>query len=158
MSRRAGCYVWRTRKPNAPIGLPIIGRHFAYVGQSNNHERRAGEHLNGSVKYGTLPAPWSDLDPRRYLLPCLFSHWKWARLAQETMWIVIFWPVYNDQKNRWNPRRIKRYAAVAQRAARDKARGMGMIGVNFGRMLVRGAVTVVFWGILMYAAIEVWGK
>lgn len=120
--RRRGVYVWRTKKPHAPIGLPIIGRHTAYVGQSSSHRHRERQHLGLDIRYGAPAASWSDLEPKRYTLWVLFPGWRRARLAQEWLWIKLLMPVYNDQHNRWNPRRISRRQARAQREARDARR------------------------------------
>lgn len=120
--RARGVYAWRCKKPHAPIGLPFIGRHWAYCGQSNSRRRRDREHLFGSVTYGTLPASWSDLAPKVYSIWILFPGWRRARLTQEWLWIKLLMPVYNDQHNRTNPRRISREKAARQRAARDKRR------------------------------------
>ncbi len=126
--RERGVYVWRTKKPHAPIGLPIIGRHFAYTGQSNSHRRREREHRFGSITYGSTPASWSDLDAKRYTIWILFPAWKRARLIQEWLWIKLTFPVYNVQHNRGNPRRISKEQAAAQRAARDRRRARNPLG------------------------------
>lgn len=120
--RERGVYVWRCDKPYAVFGLPIIGRHFAYVGQSNNFRRRDREHLFGSLAYEAqvLPKPWSDLRPKRYAVPVLFPGWRRARLAQEWLMIKLLLPVYPVQHNRTNPRRITPARARAQRTMRDR--------------------------------------
>lgn len=121
--RDAGCYVWRTRKPHAPIGMPIIGRHFAYVGQSGSRYHRDRQHRYGDPARGKLPASWSDLDAKVYPLPMLFPGWKWARLHQERLWIKLLCPPYNVlEQPPWNLRRISRAEAARQRAARDRRR------------------------------------
>ena len=120
--RRRGVYVWRCDKPYALFGLPIIGRHFAYVGQSNSFARRDREHLYGSSAYDAvvLPKPWSDLRPKRYAVPVLFPGWRWARERQEWLMIKLLLPAYNVQHNRTNPRRISPERARIQRAMREK--------------------------------------
>lgn len=121
--RNAGCYVWRTRKPHAPFGMPIFGRHFAYAGQSNSRHHRDQQHRFGDPARGILPASWSDLDAKVYPLPMLFPSWKWARLQQERLWIGLLCPVYNVlEQPSWNLRRISRAEAARQRAARDRRR------------------------------------
>lgn len=116
--------MWRTDKPYALFGLPIIGRHFAYVGQSNSFRRRDREHLLGSSAYEAqvLPKSWSDLRPKRYAVPVFFPGWRWARERQEWLMIKLLMPVYNVQHNRINPRRIKPATAIRQRMMRDKNR------------------------------------
>lgn len=63
--------------------------------------------------------PWADLKPRLVLFIPL-PRWRWLLLTVETLLILVTWPVYNVQKNRWNPRRISSYAARMQRLARGK--------------------------------------
>ncbi len=143
MSRRrnwkqAGCYVWRTRKPHAFLGLPIIGRHTAYVGETSSRYHRDRQHRYGGGTYGHTAKMWADLDPKVYALPCLLPWWKPARKAQEKLWILLLAPVYNVQWNGWNPRRITPRQLERQRWARD-ASGMR---VNVGRALSRGALTL----------------
>lgn len=111
--------MWRTRKPSAPIGLPFVGRHFAYVGESNSRRHRDAQHLYGGGTYSSVPKHWADLDPKVYPLPCPFPQWAWTRKAMETFYVALFWPVYNDRKNRWNPRRISLTKQKQQRAERD---------------------------------------
>lgn len=131
--RQAGCYVHRARKPHSPIGLPVIGRHVAYVGQSNSRVDRDRQHLQGGGTYRATAKPYADLDVKIYPLPCLFPNWRRGRLMQEQLWIWLLWPVYNVSGNRWNPRRIKPAAALRQRRARDAA-GLSW---NIGRALLR---------------------
>ncbi len=122
--RERGCYAWRTRKPHAPLGLPVIGRHTAYVGQTSSRWHRDRQHLSGDARYGSLPAPWSDLAPKRYPLPCLFPQWRWSRELSEWAWTWILCPVYPVKKQPpWNLRRIGRDRAARQRAARDRRAG-----------------------------------
>lgn len=108
---RGGVYVWRTRKPGAIWGLPIIGRHFAYVGETTSFSHREAQHRENQ--------PWSDLEPvcvLRIPLPA----WKPLLRAVETLLIVLLWPVYNHSKNLWNPRRIDLRTARLMRQARDR--------------------------------------
>lgn len=150
--RKAGCYLWRTRKPHAPIGLPLLGRHNGYVGQTNSRRRRDEQHQRGSLTYGTMPARWSDLEPKVYALPCLFPNWKRARLAQEWLWIKLLMPVYNVQHNRTNPRRITPRRAAAQRAERDRVH----LGFNLGRLAVRWVIGAVVWTAIALVGWEKW--
>lgn len=127
--RTRGLYVWRGRKPHAPLGLPVIGRRVLYVGQTSSRYHRDRQHAHGDSRYDAGSASWSDLAPKVYPLPCLFPGWKWARLAQERLWIWALCPVYNIQGQApWNVRRIKKNAAQNQRWARDKRRGRNPLG------------------------------
>lgn len=117
MSRRGGVYLYRCDKPGAIFGLPFIGRHNAYVGETGSFRHRHQQHIAGGGTYNSKAKPWSDLNPKCYRLPTW--GWKpWLRLV-ETIVMLLTWPVYNDTKNRWNPRRITLGMAQAQRRARD---------------------------------------
>jgi hypothetical protein len=115
--RKRGLYVWRTRKPHAFLGLPIIGRHFAYTGMTGNRLNRDRQHLFGTAY--DPPAPWSDLSPKPYPLPCLLPGWEFARKVQEKLWILILFPVYNVHWNTHNPRRITRSYAYTLKQRRQ---------------------------------------
>lgn len=117
----AGVYVFRVRRPGLFGHVPILGRHFAYVGMSRHVRSRRTQHLKGSVRYGTMPKPWTDLKPTWYVIPLPFAP-KWLLLTIETVLICCFWPTYNHQKNLWNPRRIPLRAAQRQRGSRDVVR------------------------------------
>jgi hypothetical protein len=163
-SRRGGLYIWRVRKPHAPIGLPIIGRHFGYGGMTNSHERRANEHLLGS-RYvrpdGTVqvkpPASWSDLDPKRYTigLPAwtFATPWrrKWSVESLETLLLAVTIPVYNErQQAPWNLRKISRKKAARMRIERES------VGAKYSA----GARLVLRWlviGLAVSLLILVWG-
>ena len=114
----AGIYVFRTRRPGLFGRVPILGRHTGYVGMSKHVRMRKRVHLHGSMKYNALPKPWSDLKPSWYFLPLPLAP-VWVLLWVETLVIALLWPVYNVQKNRWNPRRIPITAATRQRGSRD---------------------------------------
>lgn len=151
--RNSGCYLWRTRKPSAFLGLPFIGRHNAYVGETSSRYFRDNQHLYGDSRYGTAAKPWSDLDPKAYPLPCLFPGWKWARKAQETIWIWLLCPVYNDRKQPpYNVRRIRPIKAQQQRWARQKTG----IKVNVTRVAARYALALVIFAGATYSAWEAW--
>lgn len=139
-------YAWRTRKPHAFFGLPFVGRHWAYVGETSSRWHRDQQHIAGQ--------PWADLDPKPYALFSLFPHVAWCRKAQETLWTLILWPVYPQQKNGWNPRRITRDAARRMRAQRDS----NGFGFNLGRLVARLVAVVLFWTVLVYSAYQVWGQ
>jgi hypothetical protein len=145
----AGVYLFRTRRPGLlgripapvsaaivavaalmiwhyiawwlmPVALLLSSRHNAYVGLSEHVRFRKGVHLKGSMKYNALPKPWTDLAPSWYFVPLLLP-WGWLLQTVETLGISLLWPVYNHQKNLWNPRRISLKAAKRQRGSRDFA-------------------------------------
>lgn len=99
------------------VVLLLSPRHTLYVGEGRVHLRRE-QHLRGSVKFGSSPKPWGDLSPSWYYLRLPYSK-PLLRFA-ETLAMVLLWPVYNKQKNQWNPRRIPLEAAKGQRAQRDR--------------------------------------
>jgi hypothetical protein len=142
MSTRGGLYVVRADKPHSFLGLPIIGRHFAYAGMTNSFAARQGQHERGSVIYGSAPASWSDLRPKFYRLPLpyVLTHPKFGRKgmkALETVLIYALCPVYNvTQQPPWNLRKMTRTHAARERARRDD------LGVNYrvGRWAVRMTV------------------
>lgn len=117
-----GVYVWRTRKPAALLGLPFFGRHFGYVGETTSIQHRMRQHLGTPSPLDEFPMngqPWCDLRPKLVLFIGL-PKWKWLLRTVETLVILLLWPVYNHSKNLWNPRRIPKYVAMRQRAARNK--------------------------------------
>ena len=132
-----GVYVFRTRRPGLFGRVPLIGRHFAYVGEGRVRSRYR-DHLEGSVKYNTFPKPWSDLKPSWYFIP--LPYWKWLLRTVETLLILCLWPVYNQQKNLWNPRRIPLKAAKRQRGSRDFC-GWSF-NLRFGHVFLWIAITV----------------
>lgn len=112
-----GVYAYRCNKPTAIWGLPIIGRHWAYGGMSWSFEIRHGEHIEGKGRYNKGPKPWADLNPKCYRVR--LPNWRWLRNHAETLLILLLWPVYNHQKNLWNPRRISLPMQYFQRRTRD---------------------------------------
>lgn len=143
---KRGLYVWRTRKPHAFFGLPVVGRHTAYVGQTGSRRHRDRQHLFGTAT--GPPADWSDLSPRAYPLPCFLPGWKRAREVQERLWILVLLPVYNHQGNLANPRRIPLTMARAMRLRRQG----GGRRVNLGYAIVRAPVTAGLLMLTVYAA------
>lgn len=113
-------YVWRTRKPGALLGLPLLGRHFAYVGQTRNPKARDWEHLKGGGRWGCVPKDWADLDPKKWVLFRMRHCPQWVLGAVEVFFIRVLLPVYNVQWNRGNLRRIRPEVARLQRQARDR--------------------------------------
>lgn len=123
-----GVYAYRARKPNARFRIPILSYHWAYVGETTSFYHRHRQHM-GLIEGGRntgrvhihMPKPWTDLEPYvafRIGLP----QWKWLLRSVETLVIMLLWPVYNDRKNHWNPRRITLPHATAQRARRAAGR------------------------------------
>lgn len=120
--KRQGVYVWRVRKPHAVFGLPFIGRHFGYLGQSSSFYHRDRQHEGKDSRHPA--ASWSDLEPRVYRLPCLFPQWRWSRELSESAWTWLLCPVYPERKQPpWNLRKISRIRAANMREARDRRRG-----------------------------------
>lgn len=150
--KRCGCYVWRTRKPHAIVGLPFIGRHTAYVGQTGSRYFRDNQHRFGDGRYGVGGKSWADLEPKVYPLPCILPHVKFARELQEKVWIKLLMPVYNTEWNKGNPRRISPIKAQQQRWARDKHR----LKFNIMPALLRVALMLVVFSGLIYTGWEKW--
>lgn len=134
--RRRGVYLWRCRKPHSWLGLPLIGRHNAYVGETSSRFHRDRQHLHGGGRFGAVQKPWADLDPKCYPLPCLFPGWTWVRRGQEKLYIWLLLPVYNAAWNKANPRRIKPGKAEQQRWRRDRNKLSIDIRVMLARLLV----------------------
>lgn len=162
--RRGGVYLWRVDHH-----LNRARRVNGYVGESVSFHLRSKQHMGLSrfdpvtgqaVKTGMVkvPAqPWTDLNPVMHKVVKLpwWLCWKWVLRPLETVVILLTWPVYNDAKNRWNPRRIEKGIAKAQRATRDaggltytlKAQGQRALG-----WVVRAAgVTLMLTGVLGWA-------
>jgi hypothetical protein len=149
MSWNSGVYAYRTRKPGAIFGWPLLGRHWAYVGETLNFRLRHIQHTVGGGRYGNTAQPWADLDPK-CVLRIPLPPWKWLLHAVETLLILALWPVYNHSKNLWNPRRIPLQVAKAMRAVRDgRRRGMLFFrvlqGVRFLLMASVPALAIVAW-------------
>ena len=135
----AGVYIFRTRRPGLFGRVPLIGRHFAYVGMSRRVRSRRLQHIFGSMQYNTPAKPWTDLKPTWCYIPMPWAP-KWILLSVETLVIALLWPVYNHQKNLWNPRRIPIYSAKRQRGSRD------VVGWSFNMR----------WGHMVLWMIAVW--
>lgn len=140
-------YVYRTRKPGALLGLPLIGRHNGYTGQTRNPKMRHIEHTEGGGRYNKPRANWSDLDPKRYLVFYLPMCPKWLLNLMELVAILVTWPVYNDRMNRWNPRRIPLKVAARQREIRDRSGVRWIPHLNAGHLI----------GILVILGLVAWG-
>ena len=137
--RTGGVYVIRTDKPSAIIGLPVIGRHFAYVGETNSYRWRRLQHLEGGGRYNAPQKPFSDLRPKFYrALP--LPDIKWLRRTVETIVMLLVWPVYNHQKNLWNPRRISLSRAQRMRVGRNRDGMLNRVGHLIARMAFRGSM------------------
>jgi hypothetical protein len=127
--RKGGVYLWRVdhhhnraRRINGYVGetVSFYFRSRQHMGVSH-FDASGGARLATPVK---VPAqPWSDLNPRMYRVIKLpwWLCWKWVLRPLETLVILLTWPVYNDAKNRWNPRRIPKHVAKLERAMRDSA-------------------------------------
>lgn len=113
-----GVYLIRTRKPGARMRIPFLSTHWGYVGETTSFGRRLAQHLIGGGRYQAVPKDWADLVVSVHRIP--LPAWKWLLRSVETVMICLTWPVYNIQKNRWNPRRIKPWTAHTQRALRDR--------------------------------------
>jgi len=142
MKRMAGgIYLFRTNKPYAILGVPLLGRHNGYVGQSKVYRLRWGQHVAGGGKYKNVAKLWSDLDPEPWrILPLpawLFLRAPWAVDSLEALCILLTAPVYNVQLNGWNPRRIPPARLRRQRAWRDRAPLLLRISVLLLRLLVK---------------------
>lgn len=163
--RRGGVYLWRVRHHAKPMQ-----RVNGYVGETVSFHHRAKQHLavtrfdvktGVESKTGALKVPkqsWSDLDPTCHPVIRLpwWLCWKWILKPLETLVILCTWPVYNDKKNRWNPRQIPIHAAKAMRAARDRG-GFGVraqaTAGRLARLTLQVAGTVlVFVGIFGWMA------
>lgn len=102
----------------ALLALLFSSRHFAYVGETTAVRLRRSQHTEGGGNFDAQAKPWADLDPTFYYLR--MPRWKWLLHSVETLLIGLLWPVYNHQKNLWNPRRIPLQSARVQRAMRDQ--------------------------------------
>jgi hypothetical protein len=141
----SGVYIFRTRKPHAPVGLPIIGRHVGYVGQTNSFDHRIRQHLYGGGQFMAKPKPWADLTPRPYYIH--LPNWKPLRILVELLLIWTLCPVYNVQRQPiYNIRRIRPKAAVRHRAMRDR-----MPAAWVAHLLIRWAVLAAVAGLVYLA-------
>lgn len=124
--RKGGIYLWRVDHH-----LNRARRVNGYVGETVSFYFRSRQHLGmsnyaGDGKRQVAPVkvpsqPWSDLNPKMYKVIKLpwWLCWKWVLRPLETVVIMLTWPVYNDAKNRWNPRRITKSQAKLDRLRRD---------------------------------------
>lgn len=127
--RRGGVYLWRVDH-HTNRARRVTG----YVGETVSYYFRSRQHMGisrfdpvtgkvgktGEVKVAAQP--WSDLNPKMYKVIPLpwWLCWKWVLRPLETLIILLTWPVYNEAKNRWNPRRTIKSTARIQRAQRDR--------------------------------------
>jgi hypothetical protein len=161
--RRGGVYVWRVdhherrwRRVNGYVGetVSFYFRSRQHMGASR-FDPMTGQVIRGrgpGVPMVKVPAqPWSDLNPVMHKVIKLpwWLCWKWVLRSLETLVILCAWPVYNDAKNHWNPRRIDKGIAKAQRAARDAggyAYRLQATGAHVVRWVVQGAGVLVLLG------------
>lgn len=134
-----GVYWFRGRRPGLLGRIPLIGRHTLYVGEGHVRSRYS-DHIDGSVKYNNMPKPWAGLKPTWYYVP--LPYWKPLLHTVETLLILLLWPVYNHQKNLWNPRRIPLKAAKRQAAQR------AVIGWSFNFRPAHAALWLALAGVL----------
>jgi hypothetical protein len=121
--------------------------HRAYFGQTRQvpWEKRIKGHLWGT--FDTPPQPWADTVPgwrpngtvdeviaaESATVVCQFRTVRAILTALEILTIRYGLPVYNDQHNRGNPRRIPKWRAVEQRRERNARRGVQPWGAPTGR-------------------------
>lgn len=118
MNEYGEIYLYRARKPWLAL---IFRRHTAYVGKTRSPGMRDREHMTGAGRWGNRePAPWSDLEPRRYVIFKFASISDFWLSVLEFLTIRITMPVYNVHMNTANPRRIPKWKAREQRTARDR--------------------------------------
>jgi len=149
---------------------PVTGRLMrrAYIGKTMQDPwtKRIKGHLWGTRDIRAQP--WADTVPgwrpdgtveeviaaRGAKVVCRFRMVPLI-LTQLEFWAIrLGLPVYNDQHNRGNPRRIPKWKAVEQRRERDVRRGLQPWGAPSGRWVrqVVGAVLLVF-GVLVLASL-----
>lgn len=98
-----GVYAYRVRKPGllGKLRVPLVSTRWGYVGETTSFPHRDKQHRETQ--------PWAPLivSVHRWHLPA----WKPLLHLAETLAILVLWPAYNIEKNRWNPRRIKPWDA-----------------------------------------------
>lgn len=162
--RRGGVYLWRVdhhtnraRRVNGYVGETVS---FYLRGRQHMGVSRFDPATGRAVKSGTVkvPAqPWSDLRPVCYKIVKLpwWLCWKWVLRPLETLVILCTWPVYNDAKNRWNPRRITKSMARMHRVQREQGSARQVVRVwtaHLFRYVLQGAgVLVIVTGIAGWA-------
>lgn len=117
-ARPGEIYGYRTLRPSGRRP-----RHWGYVGKTRDGKRRHRQHMGTPLPGDRFPCPgqpWNDLDPRRYVLWRSRRVRGWRLALMEFLFVRITFPVYNDQLNRGNPRRISLSDAKHQRAQRDR--------------------------------------
>jgi hypothetical protein len=137
--RRGGIYLWRVDH-HRNRARRVTG----YVGRTNSFYFRSKQHMG--------KAPWADLQPvchKVIKLPWWLC-WAWVMDPLETLVIMCTWPVYNDSKNHWNPRRIPRSQARVQRLHRDQGSrsltyraGVSLAHVRRAAVITAGAVLII---------------
>lgn len=159
--RRGGVYVWRVDHHHNRAR-----RVTGYVGETVSYYFRARQHM-GTTYYrvdGTrsmaprraAAQPWSDLNPRMYKVIPLpwWLCWKWVLRPLETLVIFTTWPVYNDAKNRWNPRRIDKRQAQIHRLQRDQGRSYQVVRVWTAHLFRRAVLLMT--GLILMTAVYGW--
>lgn len=138
-----GVYAYRARKPWARFRIPLVSYHFAYVGESSSFFHRHRQHMLGESSFGPCaPKDWADLDAYvAFRIP--LPNWRWLRRSVETVVILAVWPVYNVQKNRWNPRRIK--PLVARKHRRMRKSGLRLAVVRPVHVVLIATAFALLW-------------
>jgi hypothetical protein len=125
--------------------LFCTGRHFGYVGETVSFRDRHGEHMSGGGRWKKGAASWSDLDARCVVRIPLGTNKALLRTV-ETILITCLMPVYNEKKNKLNPRRIPRPSARRMRKRRDnRAVRLNVLNFRTGHFVI---VTVL--GVIMH--------
>lgn len=157
--RRGGVYLWRVdhhinrwRRVNGYVGETVS---FYFRSRQHMGATHYGEDGLRAAKMGNGPsAPWSDLNPKMYRVISLpwWLCWKWVLRPLETLVILCTWPVYNDAKNRWNPRRITRVLARVQRGHRDHGGRVTDIKASFahGFRIITLTALLLLFGFVAY--------
>jgi hypothetical protein len=107
--RRGGVYLWRVdhHQNRARRVNGYVGETVSFYFRSRQHMGMSRfDAVTGQVMHKVIKLPW-------------WLCWKWVLRPLETLVILCTWPVYNDAKNRWNPRRVSKGLAQAQRATRE---------------------------------------
>jgi hypothetical protein len=143
-------YVYRTDKPSAVLGLPVIGRHFAYGGRTNDPKARHAEHMTGRSRRTLVgrQQPWSDLRPRRYVVFRRKYRTEWMTDLLERVVIKGLLCVYNHMdRASWNPRYVSPRQAAAQRRTRDSLGKRKAAGL---RLVLRWAIYLSILSVICY--------
>jgi hypothetical protein len=159
--RKGGVYVWRVdhHRNRARRVTGYVGETVSFYFRSRQHMGMS--HYAGDTRTATMTRvpsqPWSDLNPRMYKVIPLpwWLCWKWVLRPLETLVILCTWPVYNDAKNRWNPRRVPKSIAQVHRAGRDQGTLTYRASV-FAAHLLRSTLITVSIVVTVVIAVIAW--